>query len=266
MSHQDWRRRYGSVCTAYFLACITVTVAHADTSPFLGSWEMETDFNSQQITAVMTLTEQDGKLAGTWESQGRSMDLSELSITGNTLRFVRAIPGGPRLQFVGTLDNGKIQGSYDGEFGNLACRGTRARPKQQTPETPTPEAPIHEAPTQQPKRKLHDRPMLEKDGKVLVWAREDQRTGATEYFDMTGALIDPRELQFGIGKDTIASIDQPEFLAIDHPRLLAANVNDATPVLGVVIDGVSKAYPLSVMRRHEVINDYFGKTPYAVLW
>ncbi|MEE9132912.1 MAG: hypothetical protein V3U13_05065, partial [Gemmatimonadota bacterium] len=61
------------------------------------------------------------------------------------------------------------------------------------------------------------------EGKTYVFAGGDPRdTGApdTEWFDFTGAPMDPAALQYGIGKDRIRSIDDPLFVAPDDPRLL----------------------------------------------
>ncbi len=111
----------------------------------------------------------------------------------------------------------------------------------------------------------HDRPIVEEGGRTLLWANEDE-SGATEWFDMTGSEIDPATFQFGIGKDEIASIDEPEFASFDDPRVAARGLDRETPVLGVVITGEARAYPVSVMSMHEVVNDEFGGEPYAVLW
>ena len=47
---------------------------------------------------------------------------------------------------------------------------------------------------------------------------------------------------------------------------MAYAVPRETRVLGVEIDGIARAYPVSVMSRHEVVNDDFGGKAYAVLW
>jgi len=123
------------------------------------------------------------------------------------------------------------------------------------------------APTEEPEAipDLHDRPIVEKDGKRLLWAGEDAE-GNVEWFDMTDSTIDPHRFQSGIGRDTIDSIDAPEFVTFDDPRLAASGVTRETPVLGVEIDGVAKAYPVFLMDAHEVVNDEFGGEPFAVFW
>jgi hypothetical protein len=112
---------------------------------------------------------------------------------------------------------------------------------------------------------LHDRPIIEEDGRRLLWASEDDE-GFVEWFDMTDSTIDPHRFQYGIGKDVIESVDRPEFVPFDDPRLAARGITRETEVLGVEIDGIARAYPVSVMSIHEVVNDRFGDKAYAVLW
>lgn len=112
---------------------------------------------------------------------------------------------------------------------------------------------------------LHDRPIVEKDGRNLLWATQDAE-GNVEWFDMTGATIDPRRFQFGIGKDSIMSIDAPEFVPVDDPRVAERGISLDTPVLGVQIEGIARAYPVRLMDLHEVVNDEFAGKAYAVLW
>jgi len=111
----------------------------------------------------------------------------------------------------------------------------------------------------------HSQPIVEEDGRTLLWAGEDE-DGDTEWFDMTASTIDPHRFQFGIGKDEISSIDRPEFVGPDDPRLAERGITEVTQVLGVEIDGIARAYPVNLMSMHEVVNDEFGDKAFAVLW
>jgi hypothetical protein len=111
----------------------------------------------------------------------------------------------------------------------------------------------------------HDRPIVEEDGRRLLWAGEDDE-GNVEWFDMTDSLIDPHRFQFGIGKDVISSIDEPVFVAANDPRLAERGITRETQVLGVEIGGIARAYPVDLMTMHEVVNDEFDGKAYAVLW
>lgn len=116
-----------------------------------------------------------------------------------------------------------------------------------------------------PEEDLHDRPIVEENGRRLLWAGEDEE-GNVEWFDMTDSSIDPHRFQFGIGKDRIDSIDRPEFVAADDPLLPSRGITAETPVLGVFLNGIARAYPVKLMDAHEVVNDDFGGEAYAVLW
>jgi len=112
---------------------------------------------------------------------------------------------------------------------------------------------------------LHDRPIIEENGRRLLWASEDEE-GNVEWFDMTGSTVDPHRFQFGIGKDRINPIDRPEFVAPDDARLAARGITPETPVLGVFLNEIARAYPVRLMDEHEVVNDDFGGEAFAVLW
>ena len=88
-----------------------------------------------------------------------------------------------------------------------------------------------------------------------AWQREWPRT------DFSKTAVDYSEiLSGGPPKDGIPSIDEPEFKAIaevDH-------LGDMEPVIGVVINGDARAYPLQVLIWHEIVNDTVGGVPVSV--
>lgn len=43
-------------------------------------------------------------------------------------------------------------------------------------------------------------------------------------------------------------------------------MRDQEQVLGVVLDGVVRAYPTRIMSWHELVNDRFGGLPVLVSW
>ncbi|MFT7484707.1 MAG: hypothetical protein ACI9F9_000551 [Candidatus Paceibacteria bacterium] len=106
----------------------------------------------------------------------------------------------------------------------------------------------------------HERPLVEEEGRTLLWA------GSEDWFDVTDSSINPASFQYGIGRDTIPSIDEPNFVASNDPRLDSAGVTLETMILGVFREGQAKAYPVFLMDSHEVVNDTFGDESYAVLW
>lgn len=66
----------------------------------------------------------------------------------------------------------------------------------------------------------------------------------------------------GPPKDGIPSIDNPKFI----PASEATFVSDDEIVVGLRINGETKAYSLSILVWHEIINDYLGDTPVSVTY
>ena len=105
------------------------------------------------------------------------------------------------------------------------------------------------------------------DGRQLLWARGSHDIEKGEWFDITGSPLETNGYQFGIGKDTIPSIDRPAFVAIhEREKLRGYGISDQTEVIGYVHNGEAKAYPLQIMNRHELVNDMVGGKPVTVGW
>lgn len=66
----------------------------------------------------------------------------------------------------------------------------------------------------------------------------------------------------GPPKDGIPSIDKPQFTE----ALNENHVTDSDVVLGLEINGEAKAYPLSILVWHEIVNDDVGGVPVAVTY
>lgn len=116
------------------------------------------------------------------------------------------------------------------------------------------------------------------DGHTWVWAGGGP-PGSPEakWYDFTGSPIPPEKLQFGIGKDRIASIDDPLFVDPDDPRLLSIRVspyrpeerpttNDDILVIGWTEGDDARAYPIALLDGHELVNDKVGGKPLTVGW
>ncbi len=63
----------------------------------------------------------------------------------------------------------------------------------------------------------------------------------------------------GPPKDGIPPIDEPVFVKLEE-----SDLPDIEPVIGVVIDGTARAYPLRILIWHEIVNDIIGDTPITV--
>ena len=121
-------------------------------------------------------------------------------------------------------------------------------------------------------------PKIRRDGdEVFVWAGGDPDGPGAEWYEFTGAPIDPAEFQYGIGRDRIPSIDVPLFVPPDDPRLMGLPVSPyrrcerpTTPgeimVIGYVAGGTARAYPTALLDRHEVVNETSNGKPFTVGW
>lgn len=112
---------------------------------------------------------------------------------------------------------------------------------------------------------------------VFVWAGGDESGPDSEWYEFTGAPVDPTELQYGIGKDRIRSIDIPLFVQPDDPRLMdippspyrrceRPETPDEIMVIGYVAGGQARAYPTALLDRHEVVNEEANGKPFTVGW
>lgn len=81
---------------------------------------------------------------------------------------------------------------------------------------------------------------------------------------LTGSAIAdevPAGVEQILPRGKIAAVFEPDFVAAD-----AAEISDDAWVLGVVVEGVAKAYSLNLLNRHEVVNDRSGGTAFAAVW
>lgn len=69
------------------------------------------------------------------------------------------------------------------------------------------------------------------------------------------------ELQNVLPRDAIPAIKIPEFVPASN-----ANLDDNEPVLGIVIEGESRAYSVYLLNHHEIVNDKIGNNAFAVTW
>jgi hypothetical protein len=67
----------------------------------------------------------------------------------------------------------------------------------------------------------------------------------------------------GPPRDGIPSIDQPVF---QGPQGADRWLEDDDRVLGIVVDGEARAYPVRILNWHEIVNDRIGDTPLLVTW
>jgi len=123
--------------------------------------------------------------------------------------------------------------------------------------------------------KRHFFPKVYSEGdKQFLWAlgSKNPKDESHKAFDMTGTPLSLERVQYGIGRDTIASIDHPVFVDPDDPRLRLLWGHSETqdvdflPVIGYEHNGVARAYPVRLLDHHELVNDTVGGKPVTVGW
>ena len=82
-------------------------------------------------------------------------------------------------------------------------------------------------------------------------------------FDLSNSLIDSSKiLAGGPEKDGIPAIDQPHFIKPEQATFLKPGER----ILGIEINGISKAYPIKILNWHEIVNDRIGNIDYAITY
>ena len=87
-----------------------------------------------------------------------------------------------------------------------------------------------------------------------LWVNEWPNTD----FDQASVSFDEIK-DGGPPKDGIPPIDDPVF-----SRAVEVDLPDIEPVIGVIIDGTPRAYPIRILIWHEIVNDWIGDVPIAV--
>lgn len=78
-----------------------------------------------------------------------------------------------------------------------------------------------------------------------------------------GVEIDPKEILLGLPEDAIRSIDHPKFISGEKAD---KQMREDEPVIGLKMNGETKAYPLYVLSAHEIVNDVIADKSIAVTW
>ncbi len=66
-----------------------------------------------------------------------------------------------------------------------------------------------------------------------------------------------------LGFDAIPAILDPQFVSAAEAE---ASMRPNEQVLGLSLNGEHRAYPISTLSRHEIVNDVVGGVPVAVTW
>lgn len=80
-------------------------------------------------------------------------------------------------------------------------------------------------------------------------------------FELADARVPADEImRGGPPRDGIPAIDRPRFILPGEAAWLAADAR----VIGVHYEGIARAYPISILNWHEIVNDSFAGTPVLV--
>ena len=82
------------------------------------------------------------------------------------------------------------------------------------------------------------------------------------FVDLWAADLRPDEIVTVLPKDAIPAIMTPVF----DEGVKTSSLRASDLVVGVKIDVESRAYPVALLSRHEIVNDRVGGVPFAVTW
>jgi len=84
-----------------------------------------------------------------------------------------------------------------------------------------------------------------------------------EDFDVSNNQVSLSEFRAGGPvKDGIPALTDPQFILADE----AGFIKDYDMVIGIFLNGKSKAYPIEVLNWHEIVNDHVGDKAVVVTW
>jgi len=98
----------------------------------------------------------------------------------------------------------------------------------------------------------------------------DPRTAADPGFDLSSSLIPVREIvASGMARDGLEVLDEPAMLTVAEVEAAAERrrgkvLVSSDRVVGVVVGGEARAYPLRLLRWHEVVNDRIAGEPVLI--
>lgn len=120
---------------------------------------------------------------------------------------------------------------------------------------------------------------------VLFWVQRvastaprvgDGHNVASYGFDLSHCLVPPEQLvASGLSKDALPALSNPAVLSVAEVDVLNRDLRgrhqgkflvDSDRVIGVVIAGEARAYPLRILNWHEIVNDVLGGQPIAVTY
>ena len=101
------------------------------------------------------------------------------------------------------------------------------------------------------------------EGAGFTRAGQKRNAGPLSQFNTENLLISVKHiLSGGPRKDGIPAPDEPETVPVSQADFMAP----ADRVIGITINGASRAYPINILNWHECVNDVVGGVPVAVIY
>jgi len=123
--------------TVLFLGLIILPMSLAQVSAgqakrgIAGDWQVKVDFNGQQMSSILSLSEDDdGKLKGELISLWGLSELRDIKHEGNKLSFVQVYQFRDQentTNFKGSIRRGQISGTFSSDRGDFEAEGVRLR-------------------------------------------------------------------------------------------------------------------------------------------
>ena len=100
---------------------------------------------------------------------------------------------------------------------------------------------------------------------IVGWACSPSQPPSSDPARSDGKTVTGGEPFHGLlpyrARDAKLALVRPSFVGAEEAALA-----DGVSVVGVSIDGVHRAYPLYVLKNHQVVNDRLGEVPVAASW
>lgn len=106
------------------------------------------------------------------------------------------------------------------------------------------------------------RDVINDNGRIFIQDRSGKRWDVTHAEQVYGLKAD--KFQFGLGPGVIPPILNPEFIQPGQPGY--PNPDESFLIIGTDINNIQRAYPISVLTRHEVVDEQFDSTYVAVAY
>jgi precorrin-6B methylase 2 len=128
MKQSAFYRKVGLPALLVFVALSVSATAGTAWKGILGDWRVTMDFDGRQVESILSFSmDKQNKLTGQWISFGVS-ELTDIKYEGSQLSFVQVNRFGDneiRRTFTGTIDRGKLSGTFSSDRGESKVEGKR---------------------------------------------------------------------------------------------------------------------------------------------